>query len=395
MTEKVNILYISRTSKLTGAEYSLLDVLKKINKELFNPIVALPDREGIFYKNLMESSIETLIVRMPFLRLTYNPFLLLWFFLKVVFLNFYYLKILKKHKIRLVVCNSFQDSINMLIPSMFSGLKVIIHIKNIFEQKWKKYIRTKYCNIVADKIIAVSKAAFEDFMLYSRKKSKTTIIYDGIDYINYRKNLSNSNVLDRYYAEEIKGFNIISVGNLSKLKGQHLLIDAMSSKILKDLNIRVFLIGDIFHENDLPYKNLLVKKISENHLGNRVFLLGRKNDVADFINSCDILIHCPAQADAFPRVILEAFSLGKIVIATNVGGIPEIIKNEINGFLSKADSSELYRIIYNVCSNFKKLDFIRKNAVDAIVDKFNIDLQVEAYENIYKKILNLNNPNII
>ena len=117
MVEINKILFISRTSIFGGAESSLCDLLRGINKSLYYPIVIMPDKNGMLYLELKEQSIEVKIIKMPFIRKTLNIFLLIWFFLNLLFFNFYYVFILKKINPKIVVCNSFQDAFFIAFPT--------------------------------------------------------------------------------------------------------------------------------------------------------------------------------------------------------------------------------------------------------------------------------------
>ena len=159
--KKIKILYISRTSKFTGAENILLDIVKYINMEAFHSVVALPDKEGFFYEKLVESGIETIVVRMPFLHFTYNPFLIIWFAFSIIAVNIAFLFIISRHKADIIVCNTIQEAFYVSLPAKLLRKKLIIYFKNILDKKWKKYIRAKFAGLFADRIIAVSKKGDE------------------------------------------------------------------------------------------------------------------------------------------------------------------------------------------------------------------------------------------
>jgi L-malate glycosyltransferase len=394
MSRKINMLYVSRTSKITGPENILLDIVKKIDKSIFCPVVALPDNKGLFYKKLREYNIKVLIVRMPFLRITYNPFLLLWFLLNVVLINLRFYFILKNKKVDITVCNNLQEAVYVSLPVKILKKKLIVCFKNILDKKWKKYVRAKFCGIFADKIIAVSKKAAEDYTSFNFKndslKNKIMVINDGIEYSEYIKNFKRDDILGKYLNGKEKEFIILNIGNLTELKGQTLLLEAVSILNSSNINFRVFIVGDIYHDSELVYKNKLRNYIIDNNLDKRVKMLGYQEDIKNLINSADVLVHCPIKEDAFPRVILEAFCFEKIVLATKIGGIPEMITDNYNGFLCKIDRSDLAEKILFIYNNKDKLDFIKKNAVKVVKKDFSLRTQLLETEKAYKELLNCN-----
>jgi len=390
MTDKINILYMSRTSKLTGPENILIDIIRRINKKVFSPIVILPDNNGPFFGKLKSYGINTIIKKMPFLRVTYNPFLILWFFLNILILNFNFLYTLKKYNINLVVCNTIQEALCLSLAVKIFNKKLIICFKNVLDKKWKKKLRARFCDIFANGIIAVSEKALEDYTLFSNKNRSAgkliSVIHDGIDCREFRKKFIETNVMGKY-SNDGKEFIILNIGNLTELKGQILLLEAVGSDKIKNLNIKVLLLGDVYHRSEIAYKDRIKKFICENNLGGKVFMLGYQPDIRNYLNTADILVHCPIKDDAFPRVILEAFCFGRIVIATNMGGIPEMIQDNYNGFLCKADKDSLADKILYIYNNKNELSHIGTNALKLVREKFNVESQVIETEKIYSKIL--------
>ncbi|HEY4662896.1 MAG TPA: glycosyltransferase family 4 protein [Candidatus Humimicrobiaceae bacterium] len=389
MAGKINILYMSRTSKLTGPENILIDIIRRLDKGIFSPVVVLPDRNGPFFKKLQLHKINTKIKKMPFLRVTYNPFLLLWFFLNILILNFNFLFTLKKYNINLVVCNTIQEALYLSIPVKILKRKLMICFKNILDSRWKKKLRAGFCSIFADSIIAVSEKALEDYTLFSSKKRSAgkliSVIHDGIDCREFKRGFKEIDVMSKYRGES-KGFIILNIGNLTELKGQMLLLESVSSNKIKNLNIKVLLLGDVYHRSEMAYKEKIKKYINENNLEKKVSMLGYRPDIGGYLNSADVLVHCPIKEDAFPRVVLEAFCFGRIVIATRMGGIPEMIKDNHNGFLCEADKNSLADKILYVYENRNKLGHIGKNALKSVVEEFNISSQLRETEKIYNKL---------
>jgi len=381
---KNRLLYLSRTSMLGGAEISLLDLLKKLDKANYYPIVVLPDKKGLFYQELIKNNIEVNIVKMAFLRKTFNIFLLFWFSINIFFINIYFLFFLLKRRVKIVVCNSFQDSLFISVPSKMLRKKMIIYIKNILDKKWKKYIRAKICDFFADKVIAISKKNAKDFTDFSTNKSKISVIYDGIDPVEFSKISNHQNPLEKYGNAKLK---IISVGNISELKGQKLLVEAISVGKIKSLDVKVFFIGNTNFKKDIQYKKEILEFISKNKLEKKVYFLGFQSEIKNFIYHSDVLIHCPILEEGLGMVVLEAFAFGKIVVGTNIGGIPEMIKNGINGFLCSPDKHNLAEKILYIYNNLNKLDSIRSNASKTVEKNFNLQTKVRKTEKVYQSML--------
>lgn len=386
LNNKINIAYISRTSNLTGAEKITLDLVKALNKDKFKPIVFLPDNKGVFYDELTSSGIDTRIIEMPFLRITYNPFSLMKFFINIIVLNRKFKKIFENENIKIVSCNTIHEALFIFRAVSFLKLKLIICFKNILDKKWKKKIRAKFCSKFAARIIAVSKKAELDYTWFTNsKKENSVVINDSIDYKDYLNGFKSFEI--NYPGKNNLDFIIVNIGSIQELKGQLMLLQAINSDILKNYQIKVFLVGEIYHKNDTPYKLKIIDFIKENALENKVFMPGYQKDVRNYLSFSDLFVHCPVIDDAFPRVILEAFCLGKITLATRTGGIPEMIEDGFNGYLSEIDKNHLAEKIEFIYKNRDKLSMIKENALNSVKDKFSLKTQVRQTEDIYFEIL--------
>ena len=139
-------------------------------------------------------------------------------------------------------------------------------------------------------------------------------------------------------------------------KGQDILIKA--SKILWDKNINNFEV--VFMGNSSNDGNGVLKMINKLSKNYPIKYLKERNpnEAMQYISACDILI-LPSRTEAMPRVILEAMSLKKIIIASNVGGVSELISNNENGLLFSSENfSQLSSIIEKVLNNFNNYGFL-------------------------------------
>ena len=127
-------------------------------------------------------------------------------------------------------------------------------------------------------------------------------------------------------------FNIVVVGSVEPRKGQDVLLQALEllpAEIFAQ--VECFLVGRILMKQNKKYCQRLVKKA--NRLGN-VHLLGETPPelVKQYLSAADVFI-LPSRDEALPQSILEAMAYGKAIIASNVGGISEILQDEVNGLL--------------------------------------------------------------
>ena len=196
-----------------------------------------------------------------------------------------------------------------------------------------------------DKLICVSNFLKQE--LPATCQNKSTVIYNGVDFNLFN---TNNNRDDNY---------AIFVGSFVPQKGLNLLVD-----VIKDIDYNFKFIGDgplynsiknkIKNENlpnnfqgklsDRSEASIPKSKICEFPVGNilsNIELLGRQNPqmVAQYIKNSSFLI-LPSISEGLGMTIIEAMACGKPVIGTKVGGIPELIKNNYNGFLIEPNNPD-------------------------------------------------------
>ncbi len=165
-----------------------------------------------------------------------------------------------------------------------------------------------------DKIICVSE--FLKNNLPKQYRNKSEVIYNGVDF-------------DLFYDVGIDENYGIFVGSFVPQKGIDILIDT-----IKDIDFNFKLIGDGILFNKIN------ERIKKENIDN-IELLGKKHqkEVSEYIKRCSFLV-LPSLSEGLGMVLLEGMASGKPVIGTNIGGIPELIKNGYNGFLVKVNDSD-------------------------------------------------------
>lgn len=256
----------------------------------------------------------------------------------------------------------------------------------------KKSIFDIIDNLVAkytdSKLIAISYLVKK--YLINRDRSlglRTQVIYNGIDMEKQRTVLTQNERYEMHKKFKIddKTFVIGIIGRLEKQKGHLFFINAVKDFMKKNPNIKILILGDGSQRKDIE---LLIK---ENSLEERIILTGFVEDSEPYIELCD-MICVPSLWEGFGLVILESMIKRKIVLASNVGGIVEIITDGETGFLFRSESKEsLVEKLDFIYTNFKKLDHIKENSMKLVKDKFDIKLSAESYNKAYEENFPLKN----
>jgi glycosyltransferase involved in cell wall biosynthesis len=156
------------------------------------------------------------------------------------------------------------------------------------------------------------------------------IIPNGIDHEDiYNNNNNNNKQIESYHP------NILFMGILNRIKGVDILLKAIPNIIRSIPNIQFYIVGSGPYETEL--KNIVNKLYIENYVQFLGYISG--NERYKYLKSADVVV-IPSRYDHFPILLLEAMACGKSIIASNVGGIPEILDNYKTGILFESENVE-------------------------------------------------------
>lgn len=170
------------------------------------------------------------------------------------------------------------------------------------------------------------------------------------------------------------GFNI-------KVKGLDILISAIKNIISNNstTKFKVLIVGVVGDENDK-----LIKLIKDADLEDHIISLGIRNDIDDILNITDIYVQ-PSRTEALSLSILEAMNYAIPIIASNVGGIPEVVQDGYNGYLfEKENSSELSEKLTLLINDENTRSLFGMNS-KKLSRNFSLDKSVQELSAIYHK----------
>ena len=203
-----------------------------------------------------------------------------------------------------------------------------------------------------DKIVCVSKKVMEGFIKNCKSIEKEVYVLNNIldeTKINQLKN-------EPIKQFNVKDVNILSVARLSKEKNFETLIRAFNMMEQETkLKSKLYIIGDG------EEKRKLKRLIRNLKLQNKVILLGGKENPYPYIANCDIYIQ-PSKYEGFSTTVNEAKYLKRPIIVTNVGGMQELIDNNITGIILKNDNQrEIAKNLQYLILNPQRREFFTKN----------------------------------
>ncbi len=224
-----------------------------------------------------------------------------------------------------------------------------------------------------------------DYIIAPSEFYKKKLIEDGLPE-NKIEAIHNFLELEEYDIEVIDQGYALYFGRLSKEKGILNLIDAFSK--LDN--------GILYIAGDGPEKENIENFIKENNLENRIKLLGFLNssEMKDTIRKCKFVVVPSIWYENCPYSVMETLAIGKPVVGANIAGIPELVKNNRNGFIYKYDDvlelSEKMKILF---SDEKLVKEFGKNAKEDATNLYGKEKYYSNILRIYKKEIERKNKN--
>jgi len=293
------------------------------------------------------------------------------------------IQLIKQNRIDLIHSHTWGTDFYGYWASKILGIPMISTIHNryyIFE-KWSRRFSYKVFISQIKKIVAVSK----DIQNLLREElkippQKVKLIYNGIDthkFENKKDLKSLRKELNLSEEELILG----NVGNLREVKDHHTLILSFHKVITLFPQAKLLIVG----EGEL--KSSLVKLCAELGLENRVLFLGHREDVNLLLGLMDLFI-LSSHSEGCSISLLEAMASGKPVIATRVGGNPELILDGKTGFLvPPAEPDKLAEKIIFLLKDEKLSMKMGEEGKKRVKEKFSLETMVKNYEELYSKVL--------
>ena len=316
----------------------------------------------------------------------------------IIFINFLALvAIILVKNISIVHARSRAPAWSCLLAAKITGRKFVttFHGTYNFNNKIKKFYNSVM--VRSDLIIAGSNFIFshikDNYTKYLNAKKKLLVIFRGInvDYFDPTTKLDSDEkkLLKKWQIEKDKKI-ILLPGRLTGWKGQEVFIEAINLVNI-ELGYEAFyaVILGSDQGRDL-YKKKLIRITEQHRLNNQVKFIDHCNDMALAYKVSDIVISASIEPEAFGRVAVEAQSMEKPIIASDIGGSNETIIDEKTGFLFESNNAKsLSKKILKVLSMDETLlQSIGKEGRKNIIQKFNVEKMCFSTYSEYKKILN-------
>lgn len=287
------------------------------------------------------------------------------------------LKLITQKKIEIIHSQTRVSQVLAFYLSKISGIPFLTTSHGFF----KPHLGRRLFPCWGRKVIAISQPVKEHLIKdFKMDPSRIALIPNGV---RIKDNLSfpDFSILRRKYGLKEKGDVLGVIARLSPVKGIKYLIMAMSDVLKTKPGAQLIIVGEGKIRQELIS---LSRKIG---IADRVLFLGAIADTDEILSLMDIFV-LPSLQEGLGLSLLEAMAMDKPVIASDVGGISDIIRKGENGLLvSSADSKELSQAILRILEDKKMAEEMGRKARETVRDKFSLQKMVEETEKVYKKVI--------
>ncbi len=384
MSSNLKVLQVIPKLGYGGAETGCYDIAHYLPENNCESFIVTSGGELIKFIN----KDKVKLIRLPVH--SKNPLLILFNSIAIIFIILFY-------NISIVHARSRAPAWSCLLATKVTGRKFVttFHGTYNFNSKIKRFYNSVM--VKSNLIIAGSNFIFshikENYSDYINAKNKLLVIFRGInvDYFDPTTKTEHevNKLIKKWEIEENKKI-ILLPGRLTSWKGQELFLEAINLVNIQ-LGYEAFYVVILGSEQgrDL-YKKKLIRLSEQYRMTKQVKFIDHCKDMALAYKISDIIVSSSIEPEAFGRVAVEAQSMEKVIIASNIGGSNETIIDKKTGFLFESGNpkslSETILKILNLDDTTLKIVGIegRKN----IVNKFNVEKMCFSTYSEYKKLIN-------
>ncbi len=365
----INVLYYYESLQFdTGSPKSMVNMISSLNRKEYKPFF-LSNGTGKLIDVLEALCVEIVTQKVESISLM-SPF----YALKVILSK---IRLLKFYKIDVIHMNQFGWNNDVVIAAKLLGVPVVLHCHN-----GGRILKNNLNLRCADRVLTCSKKVQQDIINFDLVSSKSEVLYNLVDCDKYKKGRNIRAELDLPQDTVVVG----TVAQISHRKGIDIFIDAAEISLAKYPSTTFVVIGpDAKNEKD--YVSGIKNKIIEKGLVDKVRFLGSRQDIPDIMASIDIFMFT-TRKEPFGMVITEAMAAKKPVIASDVGGIPEILETEKLGLLVQELTGLDFSVSLNsLIDNPAKREEIGLSGAKHVAKVFDKPIIANQLEELYRSLI--------
>lgn len=335
--KKIKIIQLVEDLRIGGMERVVADIVSNLDRSRYDVSVWCLSGGGETADRIRSAGIDVVEQN---IRSYYNPFNIL----KLA-------RLFRASGPDIVHTHTYFTNTIGRLAGVFAGVRVLVtHVHSVYSQyKARNIFIERFLSRYTDRIITCSDAV-KDFAVRVEGicPEKVITIYNGIDVSRFEKSARGRAVRATFGVTEDSVSVLVTVASLGPRKGHADLLDAFSEVVRDHPDARLLFVGDG------PLRKDLEEQARRLELGGRVIFAGARYDVPEILAASDVFV-LPSVIEGLGIAAIEAMAAGLPVVATNTGGLPEVVKDGFSGLLVPVnDPVSLARAVNSILGDREK-----------------------------------------
>lgn len=369
LNAKMKVIHVVYTLEMGGLEHLVFTLLKSLNFNKYSLEVCCLSRGGIFNEKIQCLGIPVFIFEKK-KGIDYSLF-------------FRLARFFCSRKDSIVHTHNTATWLYGGIAARIAGVKVCIHTEhsNLFEHQKGLLWVEKLLSLLTNVVIADSNKVNAHLVeCQGIRRDKVSTIYNGIDVEKFQwasEAANIKNVLGISLGDRVVGM----VARLEKVKNHACLLRAFRQVLNTIPNVSLVFVGDGSESSNLK------QYARDLNILEKVYFLGTRTDIPEILNILDIFV-LSSKSEGLSLSLLEAMAAGKPIVATNVGGNPEIVDSGVTGLLvPDNDHQKMAEGIIGLLRNKELAQAMGIVGRRRVQERFSLDRMVDEYEKLYDTLL--------
>jgi glycosyltransferase involved in cell wall biosynthesis len=373
---RIRLLKFIGVFAIGGTERHVVNLVRRLDASKFEPHMACFKRQGQF---LQEIETRDIPISEYKIRSLYHH--------ETFLQQLRFARFLRRNQIRVVHTYGFYPTVFAVpaarlarVPLVIASIRDTGELLTPFQKRVLKFV----CRM-ADSILVNARAVRDWLVAEGYSPEIIEVIWNGID-------------LDRFETKGADGADrrewglpaqaplIAMMGRLNRLKGAEYFLEAAATVASRFPEVRFLVVGDVTAA-DIAYKEELIRQAGRHGLDGRIVFTGFRLDVPQVLSEVSISV-LPSLSEGLSNVLLESMAAGVPVIATTVGGNPEVVEGGVTGLLVPPRDSKA--LAHAMSLLIEKPDLARqygRAGKDRIAEHFHLGRMVRQTEQYYVDLL--------
>lgn len=367
------ILYVHGIEAIGGAERDLIALLKALDRCKWEPHVVCPGT-GPFREHLHAIGVPTHALSLPPWR---KPLALFQRQSAIRHLS----ALVDQLAPAMIHVNDIwwvPHTVSAVASRASTPVSIVAHVRQEIEpMKVRRYELDR-----VEAVIAISLQVEQSLIAGGVSAKNVRTLYSGID-LSEREPARNDQPIRQMIGLPNEAVLLGTVANLFPRKGYEVMLRALPAIVHAVPTVHYMIVGS----DDQGYADRLKRLALELQIADRVHIVGFQDPVQPFLAALDLYVH-PALMEGFGIAVVEAMAMGKAVVATTTGGLPEVVAQGETGLLvPPGDAESLAVAVVSLLEDKVRREQMGRNGKARAQERFSLDASVRHMEQLYGEVL--------